>query len=87
MLVALFVWLSAAGEAGAVQESSALADVPLERVMMTDVRTLGPSDALGRAAELVLAGSQHDFPVVDGGGQVVGLLTRADLVPGAGSSS
>jgi Zn-dependent protease/CBS domain-containing protein len=80
VLVALFVWVSAAGEAGAVQESSALSGVPLERVMMTDVRTLAPTDALGHAAELVLAGPQHDFPVVDGVGQVVGLLTRADLI-------
>lgn len=80
VLVALFVWISAAGEAGAVQQESALAGVPLERVMMTDVRTLAPGDSLGRAAELVLAGSQHDFPVVEGAGRVVGLLTRADLV-------
>ena len=79
VLVALFVWLSAAGEAGAVQESAALTGVPLEHVMVTDVRTLAPGDPLGRAAQLVLAGFQQDFPVVDGG-QVVGLLTRGDLV-------
>jgi hypothetical protein len=42
VFVALFVWLGAAGEAGAVQEQTALAGVPLERVMMTDVRTLSP---------------------------------------------
>lgn len=79
VLVALFVWLSAAGEAGAVQESSALTGVPLEQVMITDVRTLAPSDPLGRAAELVPSGYQQDFPVVEGGA-VVGLLTRQDLV-------
>jgi Zn-dependent protease/CBS domain-containing protein len=79
VLIALFVWLSAAGEAGAVQESSALSGVALEQVMITDVRTLAPADPLGRAAELVLAGFQQDFPVVEGGA-VVGLLTRQDLV-------
>lgn len=79
VLVALFVWLSAAGEAGAVQETNALTGVPLEQVMITDVRTLTPGDTLGRAAELVLAGYQQDFPVVEGGA-VVGLLTRQDLV-------
>jgi Zn-dependent protease/CBS domain-containing protein len=79
VLIALFVWLSAAGEAGAVQESSALSGVALEQVMITDVRTLAPSDPLGRAAELVLAGFQQDFPVVEAGA-VVGLLTRQDLV-------
>lgn len=80
VLVALFVWLSAAGEAGAVQQETALTGVPLERVMVTDVRTLAPDDRLGRAAELVLAGYQQDFPVVDGAGAVVGMLTRQDLV-------
>jgi CBS domain-containing protein len=47
--------------------------------MLTDFRTLQPGDSLARAAELILAGSQHDFPVVDGG-RVAGVLTRADLI-------
>jgi Zn-dependent protease/predicted transcriptional regulator len=79
VLVALFVWLSAAGEASAVQEQSALAGVPLEEVMVTDVRTLAPHDPLARAVELILAGFQQDFPVVEDG-QVVGVLTRRDLL-------
>jgi hypothetical protein len=50
VLIALFVWLSAAGEAGAVQESAALSGVGLEQVMITDVRTLAPGDPLGPRA-------------------------------------
>jgi Zn-dependent protease/predicted transcriptional regulator len=82
VFVALFVWLGAAGEAGAVQEQTALAGVPLERVMMTDVRTLSPQDPLARATQLLLAGFQQDFPVVEGDGTVVGVLTRRDLMAG-----
>jgi CBS domain-containing protein len=47
--------------------------------MLTDFRTLEPGDSLARAAELILAGSQHDFPVTDSG-RLMGVLTRADLM-------
>jgi len=79
VFIALFVWLGAAGEAAAVQSSSTLAGVPVGRVMMTDVRTLAPADPLERAVRYVLDGFQQDFPVVENG-QVVGVLTRAQLL-------
>ncbi len=81
MLVALFVWMGAAQEAGQVQMKSALAGVPVSRVMMTDFRTLAPEDMLTRAVEHILAGCQQDFPVVENG-RVVGVLTRGDLLTG-----
>ena len=49
--------------------------------MITDFRTLAPEDNLSRAIEQILAGSQQDFPVVDQG-EVVGVLTRGDLLTG-----
>jgi Zn-dependent protease/CBS domain-containing protein len=79
LFIALFVWIGAAQEATAVQMKSALGGIPVGRAMLTDFRTLQPGDTLARAAELILAGSQHDFRVVDGG-RVVGVLTRGDLI-------
>jgi Zn-dependent protease/CBS domain-containing protein len=79
LFIALFVWIGAAQEATAVQMKSALGGIPVARAMLTDFRTLQPDDSLSRAAELILAGSQHDFPVLDGG-RVAGVLTRADLI-------
>ncbi|RPI52061.1 MAG: CBS domain-containing protein, partial [Acidobacteria bacterium] len=38
-----------------------------------------PNDSLARAVELLLSGTQQDFPVVDAGA-VVGILTRGDLL-------
>ena len=67
VLVALFVWMSAAGEASAVTQEGMFADTPLSKVMITDVRTLAPTDALGHAVELLLAGFQQDFPVLEDG--------------------
>jgi Zn-dependent protease/predicted transcriptional regulator len=80
VFIALFVWLGAAGEAATVQTSSSLEGVPLDRLMITDVRTLSPSDPLSRAVQHILAGFQQDFPVVDDTGRVAGVLTRTDLM-------
>jgi Zn-dependent protease len=79
VLIALFVWLGAAGEASAARETATLEGVNAERVMVTDVRTLAPDDRLSRAVELTLAGFQQDFPVVENGA-VVGVLTRTNLL-------
>jgi Zn-dependent protease/predicted transcriptional regulator len=81
MFIALFVWIGAAQEASQAQMKSALAGLPVSRVMMTDFRVLEPGDTLARAVEHILAGCQQDFPVVDGG-RVVGVLTRGDLLTG-----
>ncbi len=80
-LVAMFVWITATGEAAAVRMSAALEHVPLSGVMITDFRTLEPNDPLMRAAELTLDGFQHDFPVVENG-TLVGMLTQRALLRG-----
>jgi Zn-dependent protease len=79
LFIALFVWIGAAQEASMVQMKSALAGIPVSRAMLTDFSTLVLSDSLARAIELVLAGSQQDFPVMQNG-HVAGILTRADLL-------
>jgi Zn-dependent protease/predicted transcriptional regulator len=79
LFIALFVWIGAAQEASMVQMKSALGGIPVSRAMITDFRTLSPEDSLTKAVELILAGSQQDFPVVEDG-RVVGILTRADLL-------
>lgn len=79
VFVALFVWMGAGQEAGVVQARSALGGIPVTRAMLTDFQTVSPHDRLARAVGLILAGSQHDFPVVDEG-VVQGVLTRNDLL-------
>jgi Zn-dependent protease/predicted transcriptional regulator len=81
LLIALFVWIGAESEAVQVEERLVLKDVPVRAAMLTEFMTLMPDDTLGHAADLLLAGSQHDFPVV-ADGRVTGLLTRADLMNG-----
>lgn len=79
LFIALFVWIGADQEAGMAQVRSAFSGIPVGRAMITDFRTLSPDDTLGRAVDLILAGSQQDFPVTEGG-RVVGVLRREDLM-------
>lgn len=79
VLIALFVWIGASQEAGIVTARSALAGLPVRAAMLTDFRVLSPGDSLARAVQLLLGGSQTDFPVADGG-RLVGILRRNDLV-------
>lgn len=79
VLVAFFIWVGAAGEAAAVRVTSAVDGVPVSRVMATDMRALSADEPLAVAAQEVVSGFQHDFPVVSDQ-KVTGVLTRADLL-------
>jgi CBS-domain-containing membrane protein len=79
LFIAIFVWIGAAQEASMAQMKSALSGIPVSRAMLTDFHTLSPGDTLARAVDLILAGSQQDFPVVENG-QVSGILTQRDLL-------
>jgi CBS domain-containing protein len=50
--------------------------------MIRRPQVLAATDPLGHAVELTLSTAQADFPVVDAGGRVVGLLTLDDLLRG-----
>jgi Zn-dependent protease len=76
LFIAFFVWIGASQEASMVQMRDSISGIPVTRAMMTDFQTLSPSDTLARVVGLVLAGSQHDFPVVDANGRVIGILER-----------
>ncbi len=78
LFIALFVWIGAEQEASLVQLKSALGGIPVRRAMITDFQTLAPTDPLARAVELLLRGSQKDFPVEEDG-RVVGVVTLTDL--------
>ncbi len=81
LLIAIFVWMGARQESTMVGLKRALSGVPIGSAMVTEFRVLSPSDRLSSAAEHIVAGFQHDFPVVDGT-RLVGVLTRSDIVRG-----
>lgn len=79
LFIALFVWIGATQEASMTQMKAALEGIPIDRAMVTNFRSLSPSDPLGEAVKLILAGSQHDFPV-EQEGEVIGVLTHNQLL-------
>ncbi len=80
VFIAIFVYLAAAGEAGDVDMREAARRVPVERVMVRRFETLGPNATVDDAAEALLRTTQHEFPVVDGGGHLRGFLSRNAMI-------
>jgi stage IV sporulation protein FB len=78
ILIGIFVFFGGANEVRAVWFSETVAQLRVRDAMMTEFDTLEADASLRHASERLLAGSQHQFPVVDGG-RVVGLLERAGL--------
>lgn len=81
-LVAFFIFLGARSEAAAVETRVAGMGLTVAQMMVTNVRTVPVHASLGHAADLLLAGEQREFPVVDNFGRIEGLLTRDNLVRG-----
>lgn len=79
LFIAFFVWIGASQESSATQMKNAISGIPVGRAMLTDYKSLSPRDPLSRMAQLILAGSQHDFPVIDND-RVVGVVTRDDFL-------
>lgn len=79
IFIAIFVFLGAQTEAGAVEMQSALEGLHVRDGMMTRFRSLSTQDTLNKAVEELLAGSQQDFPVLENRAPV-GILRRNDLV-------
>ncbi|RJP26591.1 MAG: site-2 protease family protein [Candidatus Omnitrophota bacterium] len=79
IFIAFFVWIGAEQEAGMVEMKSVLGGAVVRNAMVTDFRTLASDDRLARAVELVLSGSQQDFPVMEEN-RLIGILTHSDLL-------
>ena len=79
LFIAFFVWIGAAQESSMVQMKTSLGGIPVRNAMLTDFQTLNADNVLSRAIELILAGSQTDFPVLSDN-RVVGVLTKGDLL-------
>ncbi len=79
ILIAVFIWFGAAGEAQLTQTQAKLAGARVEQAMLTSFETVSPINSLRYVTQLMLAGSQQEFPVVENG-KPIGLVTRADLI-------
>jgi Zn-dependent protease/CBS domain-containing protein len=81
LFIAFFIWIGASQESSATQMKNAISGIPVGRAMLTNYQSLSPRDPLSRMAQLLLAGSQHDFPVIEDN-RVIGVVTRDDFLIG-----
>jgi len=81
VFIALFVWIGAMQENAQVMGRSLTHGIPVRAAMITEYHTLAHGQSVREAANLLLATSQQDFPVVLGD-QVIGLLGRNALLRG-----
>lgn len=80
LLIAFFIFMAAGQEASMVTQQEATRNLRVRDAMLTDFRSLPPHAVLRDGVELLLAGSQQDFPVLDAHGGIQGILTRNDLI-------
>lgn len=81
LLIAVFIWVAASGELMDVELHAAAENLLVADAMVLRFVSLRTRDSLARALEELLAGTQQDFPVVDGP-RLVGMLSEADLMQG-----
>ncbi|MFG1181072.1 site-2 protease family protein [Xanthobacter sp. DSM 14520] len=80
MIIGVFVFLAASGEAGQVQLKEASRGLLVADAMITHFETLGPQSTVDDAADALIRSTQKEFPVVDGAGHLRGVLTRDAMI-------
>lgn len=80
IFIALFIYIGASQEAAVAQMRDVSRGMPVSSAMVREFRTLAANATLLEAVDALLATSQHDFPVVDAQGNVIGILLRRDLI-------
>jgi Zn-dependent protease len=86
-LVGVFIYFGASGEAQMVRQHEQTRSLTVSDVMGTKPRTetVTPSHTFGQVLDSVIHGYQEDFPVVDEGGNLIGMLTRDEIMAAAHS--
>lgn len=79
VLIAVFVFVAANAESQDVAMRAVTRRLQARDAMITRYQALGPTDTLATAAEAVIHSTQHEFPVLDTDGRLLGFLTRRQL--------
>jgi Zn-dependent protease/CBS domain-containing protein len=80
ILIAAFIFLAAAGEAGLVQVRELTRGRLVTEAMITSFEALGVMSTIDDAASLLLRTTQQEFPVLDGAGRLRGVVTRQGII-------
>ncbi|WP_442887872.1 site-2 protease family protein [Congregicoccus parvus] len=80
LFIALFVFLGASQENTMAQMKDLSGNLRVSDAMVTQLVTLDERATLDDAVEALLRTAQHEFPVVDTSGRVLGILTRDGMI-------
>ncbi len=80
IIIAAFIFLAASGEATQAQLRAVAQGTLVSDAMITAFETLPTSATVSDAADALIRTTQTEFPVVDGGGQLRGVLTRDAMI-------
>jgi Zn-dependent protease/CBS domain-containing protein len=80
VLIAIFIFLGAAGEAGYVEVREATRGRRVSEAMITVFEPLGVKSTVDDAAAILLRTTQQEFPVLDGASQMRGVVTRKAII-------
>jgi stage IV sporulation protein FB len=80
VFIAIFIYLAAGAEAQSTGIREAARSMGVRQAMITRFESLDPQSTVGDAAETLIKTTQHEFPVVDGGGRLRGILTRNAMI-------
>jgi Zn-dependent protease len=79
VFLAMFIFFVARSEAAHVRHEETFRNLSVKDGMMTNFTTLSTHATLHEAVEALLAGSQHDFPILDPHGSLAGMLYRRQM--------
>ncbi|WP_146345328.1 site-2 protease family protein [Falsiphaeobacter marinintestinus] len=79
VLIALFVFMAANAESQDVVMRSVARHLMARDAMITNYESLLPGDSIDAAANTLIRTTQHEFPILDTDGVLLGFLTRSAL--------
>lgn len=82
LLIAFFIYFGGGGELASVESRAVLKNVPVHRALRPNAVSLYVSEHIDRAVDLAMHSHQSNYPVMDLGGDFVGVLTHSRLVHG-----
>lgn len=80
IVIAAFIFLAASGEASQAQLRAVAQGTLVADAMITAFESLGTQATVSDAADALIRTTQTEFPVVDAGGRLRGVLTRDAMV-------
>lgn len=80
IFIGLFVYFGASAESYDTQMQEIAEGLLVGDAMVTELVPLSPASRLDDAVEILLRTSQHELPVLDGAGKLIGILNRSGLI-------